>query len=246
MTFLPTQSKYCKFISIPSICVNANILATSLFKCLLIASLSNIIIESNISLLIPSLTVEISFFLNILCLYWHFIWSPLFQLYKKYCTLSLVGVFMSYSSYTVAKTVCSLSRGKVTNIQLQKLLYLMHMYYLGQTGKPLVDETFEAWEYGPVLPSVYDRVFVFGADPIEYDMFYKHEVIPKEDKKAYEIINYFLSKLLCKKPSYLVALTHHKGGAWKKFYRKKVKNIKLPNKDIKIEYENIVRNGYIT
>ena len=145
---------------------------------------------------------------------------------------------------TVAKTVCSLAQGKVTNIQLQKFLYLMHMYYLGRTGNLLVNETFEAWKYGPVLPSVYKRVFMFGTDPIEYDMFYKHAVIPKEDKKAYEIIEYFLSKLLHEKPSYLVQLTHHKEGAWKKHYKEGVRSIKIPNKDIEIEYENICRNGY--
>lgn len=150
------------------------------------------------------------------------------------------GVVMSYSSYTVAKTVCSLAKGQVTNLQLHKLLYLMHLHYLGRTGKLLIDEAFEAWKYGPVLPKVYERVFIFGTDFIKRDMFYNHSTIPEEDEQAYEVIRYILSKLLFKKPSHLVTLTHPKDGAWKKNYGVNAKNT-IPTADIRMEYERVYK-----
>lgn len=43
----------------------------------------------------------------------------------------------------------------VTPLKLQKILYFCHADFLVRTGYPLVAEEFEAWRYGPVLPSVY-------------------------------------------------------------------------------------------
>jgi uncharacterized phage-associated protein len=43
----------------------------------------------------------------------------------------------------------------ITNLALQKLLYFAHGIYLTKTRRPLVSGYFEAWQYGPVHPSVY-------------------------------------------------------------------------------------------
>jgi uncharacterized phage-associated protein len=42
-----------------------------------------------------------------------------------------------------------------THIQLQKLLYFAHGRFLRAENQPLVSGYFEAWEYGPVHPAVY-------------------------------------------------------------------------------------------
>lgn len=42
-----------------------------------------------------------------------------------------------------------------THIQLQKLLYFAHGRFLLAEDQPLVSGYFEAWEYGPVHPAVY-------------------------------------------------------------------------------------------
>jgi len=43
----------------------------------------------------------------------------------------------------------------VTPLKLQKLLYFCHAEYLVYREEALIDEEFEAWTYGPVVPSVY-------------------------------------------------------------------------------------------
>lgn len=54
----------------------------------------------------------------------------------------------------------------VTPLKLQKLLYFTHAEYLCRFGEPLVDENFEAWTYGPVIPTVYEQFKEFNRKPI--------------------------------------------------------------------------------
>lgn len=43
----------------------------------------------------------------------------------------------------------------ITNLKLQKLLYYAQGFHLAITGRPLFDDPIQAWEYGPVVPSIY-------------------------------------------------------------------------------------------
>ncbi|MFE4353876.1 Panacea domain-containing protein [Peribacillus butanolivorans] len=51
---------------------------------------------------------------------------------------------------------------ELSNLKLQKLLYYCQGYYLARYGKPLFEETIEAWRYGPVVPKVYFHYKSFG------------------------------------------------------------------------------------
>jgi len=54
----------------------------------------------------------------------------------------------------------------VTNLKLQKLLYYGQAWHLVLHDEPLFNEDFEAWVYGPVIPSVYRAFKEFGAAPL--------------------------------------------------------------------------------
>ena len=54
----------------------------------------------------------------------------------------------------------------VSNLALQKLLYFAHGHFLIQTGRPLVQGAFEAWNNGPVHPAVYHAFKSAGREPI--------------------------------------------------------------------------------
>lgn len=51
-------------------------------------------------------------------------------------------------------------------LKLQKLVYFAHGWHLAVTGEPLIDEPVQAWQYGPVIPSLYQRFKRFGSSPI--------------------------------------------------------------------------------
>lgn len=55
---------------------------------------------------------------------------------------------------------------QLTPMQLLKLVYIAHGWMLGKHGRPLFNEHVQAWQYGPVVPSVYRSVKKFGSSPI--------------------------------------------------------------------------------
>lgn len=64
-----------------------------------------------------------------------------------------------------------LVRGERDNIpispmKLQKLLYYVCRDYVQETGQSPIEEQFEVWQYGPVIPSVYGEFKQFGSRPI--------------------------------------------------------------------------------
>ena len=54
----------------------------------------------------------------------------------------------------------------IDHMKLQKMIYFANGWALGVTGEPLIDERFEAWQYGPVVPSIYHQFKAFGRRPI--------------------------------------------------------------------------------
>jgi uncharacterized phage-associated protein len=55
----------------------------------------------------------------------------------------------------------------VTPMKLQKLLYFCHSDYLSITKSPLIRQVFEAWDFGPVEPSIYEEFKASSKTPIK-------------------------------------------------------------------------------
>jgi uncharacterized phage-associated protein len=54
----------------------------------------------------------------------------------------------------------------VSPMKLQKLVFFPHADFLVMHGKPLVKQHFEAWDYGPVIPSLYAEFRNWKDSPI--------------------------------------------------------------------------------
>lgn len=50
----------------------------------------------------------------------------------------------------------------ISNMKLQKLLYFVQAYFLVEKNKPCFKESIKAWQYGPVVPSVYHEFKNYG------------------------------------------------------------------------------------
>ncbi|MDE2991960.1 MAG: DUF4065 domain-containing protein [Chloroflexota bacterium] len=140
---------------------------------------------------------------------------------------------MTVDALAAGKRMGEHSNWQLSNLAMQKLLYIAHMYHLGLHGDPLVFGVFEAWEYGPVHPSLYHEVKTFGADPVQ-DIF--GSVPSIEEGTESDLLDAAVDQL-SKSTARLVAITHWEKGAWAKCYRSGVRGISIPNDAILKEYQ---------
>jgi uncharacterized phage-associated protein len=55
----------------------------------------------------------------------------------------------------------------VSHKKLQKLLYYVDAWHLVNFDSPIVDEDFEAWVHGPVVPDLYQKLKAFGFNDLK-------------------------------------------------------------------------------
>jgi len=107
---------------------------------------------------------------------------------------------------------------EVTPMKLQKLLYFVASEYATVTGKSLVSESFEAWEYGSAVRSVHDKFRPFAGKPI--NVFAKDAMgkARKVDESARPEVAHVIDSVwrLGKhlSPVELARLTQRPGSAW--------------------------------
>ncbi len=139
--------------------------------------------------------------------------------------------------FAVAKKLCEAREWNVSNLELQKMLYIAQVLHLGIFSHHLFRGTFEAWDYGPVVPDVYHRFKIFGNKPIQKWSFPEiNEECSKEEIDFITEVSKLLSEL---KPFQLVNLTHRKGSAWESVYVPGAKNTYISEDSMKQEYLNV-------
>jgi len=134
---------------------------------------------------------------------------------------------------SAAKRLGEASDWSLTNLRIQKLLYIAHMFYMGQNnGEPLVTGHFEAWEFGPVHPKVYHIAKVCENRPVDERVFKEYDGLDDGSMEA-EYLDNAVKQLPLNK---LVAITHWEGGAWHKNYFPGSRSMAIPNHDILEEF----------
>jgi uncharacterized phage-associated protein len=134
----------------------------------------------------------------------------------------------------------------ITNLSLQKILYFCHAFVLTELSRPLVKQSFEAWQHGPVIRSLY-RVFCgCGEEKIKM----RATRIDKNSGERIlctasldEELNNTLDKAIAfygRVSAYqLVKLSHEPGGPWDKTWNhlgQSNPGMKINNNEIKEFY----------
>lgn len=149
------------------------------------------------------------------------------------------GFAMTISILSAAKRLGERSNWALSNLALQKLSYLSHMFFMGRhAGTPLVHGHFEAWDYGPVHPDLYHRAKMFGSSPVREFIFLGVEDASGPER---DVLDEAYDALGSVRAGKLVNATHRPGGAWETNYRPGVMGIIIPNSDILAEYKSLER-----
>jgi len=121
-----------------------------------------------------------------------------------------------YAAIDLAKyivTKCTHDDTPISNLQLQKILYYVQKAFL-DAGKAAFSDDIQAWQFGPVVPSVYYFFCGFGAMPIS-STYEDCPIVASPDK---EIIDSIVEAKRNLNPWELVAETHKPMGAWARTY----------------------------
>ncbi len=94
-----------------------------------------------------------------------------------------------YTPRQIADYILTLSNAEIgeltSNLKLQKLLYYAQGVHLAAFDAPLFEEDMVAWNYGPVVESVYKQYKIFNSGPI-------HIVYDRENDKLTEETKNFI------------------------------------------------------
>lgn len=120
-----------------------------------------------------------------------------------------------YHSVEVAWKMLQIAQSKgisLSNLQLQKLVYIAHGYLLGWKNKALIVEPIEAWNYGPVVNPIYHQFKDYGDGKIPVWSDVRTELDSDDDATA--VIDGVLGLYGNMDAIQLVNLTHQPGTPW--------------------------------
>jgi uncharacterized phage-associated protein len=160
---------------------------------------------------------------------------------------------MAYDARAIANYFLDYGASKgqtVTTMSLLKILFFAHAWHLAKTGKPLVGQPFEAWQYGPVNRVVYEQFKGFGDKPIDsracilnaavgrYEIARCGEIDAETSGLLRNIFDYY-SRF---HPFQLSDLTHEKGSPWDEVWseatRRSVPGMVISNDSIRDWFQN--------
>lgn len=122
---------------------------------------------------------------------------------------------MPFNSIAVANRFIELAARegqKLTNMQIQKLVFLAHGLSLALLERPLTYHNIHAWQWGPVMPQLYKRFSAYGSSPIETPALCD-EAVPETGDESEVISSVWQSFGKLSGPK-LSAITHQSGSPW--------------------------------
>jgi uncharacterized phage-associated protein len=166
---------------------------------------------------------------------------------------------MAYQAASIANEFLDLADRagrKLTQIEIQKLVYFAHGWNLALREQPLIGEMIEAWKYGPVVRTLYDAFRRFGSDPITEKVlhwrmtpqgkFTTEAPSIESGSKSSDVYTQALVKDVWNKygslaPFKLVEITHLPESPWWKAYSEQ--KTYIPNDEIQTYFKGLMAKG---
>lgn len=157
---------------------------------------------------------------------------------------------MAFPATAVANEFLGLAHAygeALTPMKIPKLVYFAHGWHLAVTGKPLISEGVQAWEYGPVIPSLYFELRAHGNQAVRF---------PREDGRpalrmdqcGRPIEEVQLAQQIIRKvwethggftAARLSNASHAPDSPWSQIYREGIKSIQIPDDMIRNYFQKV-------
>lgn len=146
---------------------------------------------------------------------------------------------MAVPALQAVRYLAKLSGWTYTNLELQNILYISHMLYLGQLQEPLVQELFRVGSCGPVMLQVSYHLQSYGAKPIPKDAFKDIAKLNKiAHKKEKQVLKGVARNFPHPSGPILIGIQlQQRISAWRKKYKSQGEGAVIFNGEIFEEYE---------
>jgi uncharacterized phage-associated protein len=163
---------------------------------------------------------------------------------------------MPYTAKQVANEFYELAKNdgkQLTPMQVQKLVYFAYGWYLAIAGERLLNERVQAWQWGPVIPSLYGEFKPYGSGPItepSYEFFFEGGQMkfrpyricsddPAKDELARQVIAKVWKIYGKYSASELSSMTHAANSPWSQYYDQNVRGTDIPDAAIRAYFQQI-------
>lgn len=147
-----------------------------------------------------------------------------------------------YSASSVAQAFLDLANDegkKLSNMQLQKLVFFAHGIHLAAENEPLIFDDVMAWNFGPVIPTLYQRLKKFGGNPVTDTIGVSTPVFA--DPEANEIVHLTWDTFKNYSGARLSEISHAKNSPWDIVFNQQGKKFDLiPDEIVKKYYAPMV------
>jgi uncharacterized phage-associated protein len=131
----------------------------------------------------------------------------------------------------------------LTPMKLIKLVYIAHGWYLGLAGKPLLREPVEAWQYGPVIESLYHAFKRYGNTPIPPSADTGAVISDNEHRDITRLLDKVWEKYSRLTAAQLSTITHQPNTPWTQVYNPNGINVIIPDDIIRKHYQDKIDAG---
>ena len=164
---------------------------------------------------------------------------------------------MPYPATVIANEFIVLAKENgqtLTPLKLQKLVYFAHGWCLALTGNSLISDRVQAWQYGPVIPSIYHgfkdvgngAIHNLSSDLVSVSglRFKGHATLDDfPDSQERQNAKGIVAKVLDVYGGYTAArlsnATHQNGTPWQQVYREGERGITIPNDLIRTYFQGL-------
>ena len=148
---------------------------------------------------------------------------------------------MDHDAKAVANAFYKIARKDsrwLTNMQMQKLVYIAHGFYLGALDEPLFRDRVYAWQFGPVIPPLYDALKEYGADVVRKRLETSTPPIEPESTES-KVIEVVWAGYGGFSGPELSAMTHKPGSPWDQVWEAGKKR-PIPTETIAAYYRQLI------